>query len=273
MGNLFKFLKKFRNFLIFIGLQAFIISLFLDSKNYHKASFVNSTNIISSWVLNKKHNITNYFELEEINTSLAKDNANLLTKSLTNFHPLQNNIIQINDKLFEQQFELLPSIVINYSKHKLNNYGTINKGKLAGVEKEMGVIVNGGIVGFIIDVSEHYSIMRLVLSENINLTVEVNNIMGNLDWKGRDQSICHIKGITSSSNINVGDSVITKGSNGHFPRGIFVGVIDEAQIENGAATLTVSVKLSTNFDALSHVFIVKNRFKNEYKELEESYYE
>jgi len=273
MRNLFEFLKRFRNFLVFIVLQVFILSLFFNSKNYHKASFVNSTNAISGWLLQKKYNITKHFSLSAKNIRLADENATLLEQLPISYYLLENTIYSINDTLYEKQYEYITATVVNYSNHKRNNYATLNKGSVAGIKKDMGVIVNNGIVGFVIDVSKHYAIVRTVLSERINIIVEVNGIMGQLDWQGFDKNICHVKGITASSRIIKGDKVYTKGSSGHFPKGILVGIVQEAEIENGSATLTIPLKLSANFSALNQVYLVKNIFKNEQQSIEENYYE
>lgn len=273
MRNLLKFLKRFRNFLLFIALQIFILSLFFKSKNYHKASFVNSTNAISSWLLQKKYNVTKHFSLEKYNAILADKNAKLMEQQPYSFYALENKIYSVNDTLYQQQYQFISATVIKCSNHLRNNYATINKGSIAGIKNDMGVIVDDGIVGFVIDVSEHYSVVRTVLSERINLVVEVNGVMGQLDWNGFDHEICQLKGITTSSDVKPGDKIFTKGSNGHFPKGLLVGTVDNVEVESGAATLSIALKLSTNFTALSHVYIVKNIFKTEQKQLENAYYE
>ncbi|MFK8039709.1 MAG: rod shape-determining protein MreC [Crocinitomicaceae bacterium] len=210
--------------------------------------------------------------MSEVNERLAAENAVLIGKLPYSFYAIENNIFSVNDTLKELQYQYISATVINYSNHKRNNYATINKGSLAGIELDMGVIVNNGIVGFVIDVSKHYAIIRTILSERINVVVEVNDIMGQLDWRGYSNQICHIKGITSSSKITKGDSVFTKGSNSHFPKGILVGTVDEVEVMNGSATLTIPVKISTDFTALNHVYIVNNIFKNEQQNIEQKYY-
>ena len=273
MRNLFKFLKQFRNFSVFIVLQIFVLTLFFNSKNYHKASFFNSSSKVSGWLLEKRFNITKHFSLKGENIRLAEENADLLGKLPVNFYPLEKKIYSINDTLYAQQYEYFPAMVINYSNHKRNNYATINKGSVSGVEPDMGVITTNGIVGFVIDVSDHYAIVRTILSERTNITVEVNGVMGSLDWDGIDNEICKVKGITTSSKIEVGDQVIVKGSNGHFPRGIPVGEVMEVKSESGSATLGINIKIASNFHALGHVFIVNNIFKSEQESIEEKYYE
>lgn len=275
MKNLLNFLKKFRDFLIFFFLQVFILSLFFNSKNYHKATFINSSASVSGWMLEKRHNITKHFYLEAENDSLAKENANLLATQPESFYHLQNRIYSINDTLFEQQYEYIPATVINSTSNKRNNYITINKGSLHGIEKEMGVICQDGIVGFVVDVSPHYSVIKTILSDKVNISVkllEQQGVKGQIKWDGRDSKFCQLHGITSDTRIEGHETVITKGSKGIFPEGITVGTIDENVENNGSLTLDISVKLSTNFNSIHTVYLVKNILKSEQKQLESTYF-
>ncbi len=273
MRNLFNFLKQFRNFSVFILLQIFVLSLFFNSKNYHKASYLNSTSKISSWLIEKKYNISKHFSLDEENQKLISENAKLIEQLPFNYYPLEQDFFKVNDTVRELQYQYFPATVINYSNNKRNNYATLNKGRASGVTEDMGVITEDGIVGFVIDVSEHYAIVRTILSERINITVEINGVMGNLDWEGFDNEVCNVRGITSGSVIAVGDQVVVKGSNGHFPRGIAVGEVVEVNDENGSATLSIKVKIAVNFKALGHVYVVNNIFKPEQEAIEDQYYE
>lgn len=275
MKNLLNFLKKFRDFLIFFFLQVFILGLFFNSKNYHKASFINSSSSISGWMLEKRYNISKHFSLETENDSLANANAKLLEHQPYSFYHLQNRIYSINDTLFEQQYEYIPATVINSTANKRNNYLTVNIGSLQGVEKDMGVICSDGIVGFVVDVSSHYSVVKTILSDKVNISVkllEQKGIKGQIKWDGRDNKYCQLHGITSDTRIDGNETVITKGSKGVFPEGIKIGNISNNIENNGSLTLDIDVELSTNFNSLYTVYIVKNLLKKEQLQLENQFF-
>lgn len=274
MKNLISFLKRFRDFIIFFFLQVFILGLFFNSKNYHKATFINSSSSLSGWVNEKKHNITKHFYLESEMDSLIAINAELLNKSPESFYHLQNRIYSVSDSLYEQKYEYFPGTVINASTNKRNNYITIDRGFIHGVEKEMGVINGHGIVGFVIDVSKHYSVVKTILSENINIGVKIkdrNDIKGQIKWNGKDSEICQLYGITSDEKIEEGEKVITQGGKGIFPEGIEVGVVKTVE-NNGGLTLEIDLSLSANFSGLYTVFFIKNLHKQELKSIESNYY-
>jgi rod shape-determining protein MreC len=275
MKKLLNFLKKFRDFLIFFFLQVFILGLFFNSKNYHKASFTNTSDSVSGWMMEKRHNISKHFYLEAEIDSLAIENAALLEQLPTSFYQLQNEIYTIDDTMYQQQYDYMPATVINSTTNKRNNYVTINKGSLQGVEKEMGVICKDGIVGFVVDVSAHYSVIKTILSDKVNISVklkEQSGVRGQIKWDGKDNTSCQLHGVTSDTRIEDNATVVTRGSKGIFPEGIKIGMITEHIESNGSLTLDINVQLSTPFKSIYTIYLVKNLLKDEQLNLEGGYF-
>ena len=221
------------------------------------------------WFVEKKHNITKHFSLSEANDSLSAENADLRALLPESFYKLQDRTYYINDTLYEQQYEYVPATVINSSDNKRDNYFTLNKGASSGIEEGMGVLSKEGMVGFVIDVSNHYSIVKTVLSENFNISVKLqkNNEHWLLKWNGKDNKIAQLNGVTRDIDIQEGDKVVSRGSGGIFPENQLVGTVHKISSEDGKTTLNVDVKLAVNFGAVYHVYIVKNFLKSEQDEL------
>lgn len=275
MKNLFNFLKKFRTFLLFFFLQVLILGTYFNSKNYHKSTFINTSSAVSGWILSKRHNISKHFKLEASIDSLASANANLLAHQPKSYYQLQDKIYYINDSIYEQQYEYFPATVINSTTNKRNNFITINKGSNLGVEKGMGVISDFGIVGFVIDVSTHYAIVKTILSDKVNVSAKIQEqgeVRGQIKWDGSDSKICQLHGITSDIELEGGETILTKGTNGMYPEGIVIGKIKNDIENEGSLTLKINVDLAVNFSQLYTVYLVKNRFKTEQKSIEENYF-
>lgn len=272
MRKLFKFLKKFRDFLIFIVLQIFVLGLFFNAKNYHKAQLFNTSSSIIGWFVEKKHNITKHFSLSEANEKLAQENAYLRSQLPESFYKLQGNIYSINGSLYEQQYQYISAEVYNSPVHNRNNYFTINRGSLQGVKKDMGVRCDEGIIGFIVSVDEHMSLVKTILSENINTPVKLkkNNEHWVLKWDGMDNQIAQVNGVNRDIDIAKGDTIVTRGGNGMFPAGIPVGIVDELISQDGKQTWDVNIRLSVNFNSVFYVQVIQNLFQDEQRNLEES---
>lgn len=273
MRRLLQFLKTFRDFIIFLVLQFFILGLFFNSKNYHRSTLSNTSSSAVGWFVEKKYNITKHFGLSQANDSLAAENADLRALLPESFYKLQNRTYYINDTLYEQQYEYIPATVINSSDNKRDNYFTLNKGGASGIKEGMGVLSKEGMVGFVIDVSTHYSIVKTVLSENFNIPVKLerNNEHWPLKWNGKDNKIAQLNGVTRDIDIKEGDRIVSRGSGGIFPENQMVGTVHNISSEDGKTTLNVDVKLAVNFGSVYHVYIVKNYLKPEQDLLESQY--
>jgi rod shape-determining protein MreC len=270
MRKLFKFLRKFRDFLIFFVLQIIVLGFFFNSRNYHKAQLFNTSSVFISWFVEKKHNITQHFDLEETNEKLMAENAYLRSMMPQSFYQLQDRIYYINDTLYKQQYEYTPAEVLHTTVTKRDNYFTIDKGSLTGIKEGMGVMAKEGIVGFVFSVNEKYATVKTVLSDNINIPVKLkkNNEHWLLKWEGSDNQIAQVNGVNRDIDIAVGDTVVTRAGKGMFPSGVMVGIVDELISEDGKPTWNVNIRLSVDFSSVTYVYVIKNLYQQEQSELE-----
>ena len=231
---------------------------------------MNTSSGVVGWFVEKKHNITKHFSLSEANDSLAAENADLREMLPESFYKLQDRVYYVNDTLYEQQYNYIPAQVINSSDNKRDNYFTLNKGAKSGIQPDMGVVSKEGIIGFVIDVSDHYSIVKTVLSEDINISVKLkkNNEHWLLKWDGKDNKIAQLNGVTRDIDIKEGDEIVTRGNKGMFPENQVVGTVKDIKSQDGKSTLDVSIQLAVNFNAAYHVYVVKNILRNEQEKLE-----
>lgn len=256
--------------MIFIVLQIFVLGLFFNAKNYHKAQLFNTSSELIGWFVEKKHNITKHFSLADENKKLSEENAHLLDMLPESFYQLQGDLWYINDKLYKQQYERISAEVINSTTNTRDNYFTLNKGAAGGIKKGMGVLSESGIIGFVTDVSDYYAIVKTILSENINIPVKLkkNDEHWLLKWDGYSDEIAQVNGVNRDIDIAKGDTIVTRGGNGMFPVGIPVGVVSELISKDGKQTWDVNIKLSVNFSAVNYVYVINNLFQAEQTALE-----
>jgi rod shape-determining protein MreC len=272
MQKLIQFLKKFRDFFIFFILQVFVLTLFFNSKAYHRSKMVNTSSGIVGWFLEKKHNITKHFDLEEANEALLEHNAALLAQQPESFYQLQQDVFRVNDTLKKQHFKYIPATVINATSNDSRNYFTLNKGLAQGVYPDMGVISDHGVIGRVIDASDHFSIVMTALSIDSKITVkhESNNEFWFLTWEAYEGNFGIIHNVKRDIAFEVGDKVVTRGGDLIFPTGVPVGTIHEVISEDGSQTISLSIDLAVNYNAVYHVYVVENLMKNEQEQLEQN---
>ena len=270
MRNLITFFQRFRVFLVFAFLQVVALSMYFSFLNYPNARFLTTTNGITSVFMEMRFSITQHFHLEQANMKLQEENIQLRRQLTMSFIPLQSGLYKIDDTLYSQQYTYLPAAVINSTFDKENNYLTINAGHYQGIKEGMGVFNEDGIVGIIFSVSDHYSLVKSLLTSKINLDVLLpNGSFGLLKWDGRDPTLAQVTGIANDIKIKKGDLVVSRGSKLRFPKNYPVGRIHSFNRVNGNSLWEINIKLAVDFRKITHVYIIKNLLDTEQEKLEQ----
>lgn len=270
MGNLIAFFKRFRIFLFFALLQGIALSTYFTYLSYPRSQYLTTASEISGQLLTYRNDITKHFLLPYNNRKLQYENVQLRQRLPESYLKIKDSLIKINDTLNHQQFQYIPAVVINSSVNKRNNYFTLNSGKSSGIYRGMGVFSNKGIVGVIHNVSDHFSVVKSVLTEDINIDVmvEKNGIFGLLKWNGRNPKIGTISSISNDLILKKWSKIVTRGGSGIFPRGLPVGKIKSLKTVEGKPLWDVEIYYSEDYRKLQNVYVIKNLMLKEQKELE-----
>ncbi|MFA7272260.1 MAG: rod shape-determining protein MreC [Crocinitomicaceae bacterium] len=270
MRKLFAFFKRFQIFLLFAALQFFALSNYFTFSSFPRSQYLSTVNVVSSSLWKTQNDITKYINLGNTNRELSFANKRLREKLPQNFVRLGYQTIKVDDTVYQQQFTYTPARVINSTYDQANNYITINIGKKHGVERGMGVISDQGIVGTVFQVSDHFSLVRSILSSNPNIDVmiEEDGSFGLLKWETHNARFGNLTGISNDQPIKKWGNIITRGEAGVFPVGIAVGKVYKVVPIEGRAQWDIQILLSTNFKKIQNVYVLKNILKKEQDRLE-----
>lgn len=270
MRNLIAFLKRFQIFLVFAILQVVALYFYFSFYYYPRSVYLSTAATTNAKVWEVKHAVSKQFNLSNTNTELQKNNAALMEQIPANYFRIDDQTIKVDDTIYRQKFEYIIGEVINSTVEKRNNYFTINVGEKHGVERGLGVISDKGVVGVIHRTSEHYSIVKSVLTENINISVVIENIglYGLLKWDGIDERRGSIAGISNDLQIKKWSKVVTREGTGIFPKGIMVGKVETLKNVEGEAFWDVSILFSEDYRKLQRIYVVKNIFADEQAKIE-----
>lgn len=133
---------------------------------------------------------------------------------------------------------------------------TIDKGLGDGVKMGSAVITNQGVVGQLIKVVQHTSIVRLLTDpdQKVGVLIARTNTPGVLT--GHHKSPPTVDFVPVGSSVDVGDKVTCLGNGGIFPIGHPVGTVSLVRRDTNGTTLTIEIRPSENFYDLTHVLIV-----------------
>lgn len=246
--------------------------LVFNYNSYQKVKYLNSSNVVAGSVYNSFNSVVSYFALARVNEELATENAKLRSRFQAD---------EINPMVFENElpafvpsdstlFRFVSAKVINNSVNRPFNYITLNKGRKDGVKPDQGIISASGIVGVVTNVLESYSMGLSVLNQrwSVSSKLKKNGSLGSLLWDGDDYRFAELMEIPFHVEFQLGDTIITSGYSSVFPEGVMIGTVYAFDKPAGENYYDITVKLTTNFKALSYVEVVENLHVDEIKELE-----
>lgn len=272
MRNLWIFINRYNAFFLFIIFFAIGIILTVKNNAYQRSVTVNSTNEVVGEVYQNLNVLKKYINLGNVNDSLAQENAKLKTELLTLKSIDSAKKITVKDTLNNPQYTYLSARVIKNSITLRNNVITINKGTADGIARNMPVISPGkGVVGFIMDVSEHLATVRSLLHKDTKISVNIksNHALGSLVWGigNSDFTKAYVKEVPNHFKVNLKDTIVTSGFSS-FPPGIPVGIVTNTAVPTGDNFMSVEIKLFNDFSTLQYVYVILDKYAAEQKELE-----
>ena len=248
MYNLLALIEKYHAAILFVLLEVLCFLMIVHSLPYQNRKMVNVSNNIAGKVHETTANWSDYMHLKSQNEMLAQQNAELLNR-------LENVNIVADSLIINDMYTFVPAHVIKNTINEANNYIVIDKGRIDGIEPDMGVIGEDGVVGKVVNVSQHYaSVMSLLNTYSVVSCRFIDNqYIANVVWDNLNYRYGMVKDIPSHLNINKGDTLVTSGFSNLFPADIMVGTVESYEIDANEMFNSAKMKFSTNFSTLRHV--------------------
>jgi rod shape-determining protein MreC len=132
---------------------------------------------------------------------------------------------------------------------------TIGKGTAAGIRPDMGVLAPNGVVGRVIVPSASASKVQLLIDRNAaaGALVERSRTQGVV--LGEGDSTMRLDFISSTADIKVGDTIVTSGVDGIYPKGFLIGKVEKVE-RSGASYKNIQVQPAVDFSTLEDVLVV-----------------
>jgi rod shape-determining protein MreC len=268
MQQIFNFIYKNSNRLLFLLLLGISLFLSIQSHSYHRSRVISSANFVSGGVYEKINNVSEYLNLRTQNDALAQENAKL--RSLLFDKKDTTAIAKLDSLKGVKPDDIIVSKVIHNTFNTHENYLTLNSGSLQGVKPDMGVINSLGIVGVIDNTSNNYSTVISILNikSHINAKLKKSNHFGSLSWDGKNAGFVQLTDVPRLASIRIGDTIVTGGQSVIFPENINIGTVSKRYYENETNYYKIDVKLFNDMTNLGHVYIIKSKNREEIINLE-----
>lgn len=269
MRNIFDFILRYSKWFVFTIYVVISCFLLVSHNRYQQSVYISSANVVSGNIYNVWSQVTGYFHLKSINESLQASNADLQNQVFN----LKTLVAELEARLGDtvardsqsERFDFISASVVNNNTRHPRNYFTLNRGSRDGVQPGMGVVDQNGVVGIVNVAGPHMSRVISLLNETQHFSVKIKgtSFIGSMVWKGSDATIGYVEEIPRHARYSIGDTIVTSGYSTTFPEGIPVGVILNRVRSQDDSFFTFKVRLTSDFNALSAVRVIKDIYKNE----------
>jgi len=132
---------------------------------------------------------------------------------------------------------------------------TIDKGTSQGLRTDMAVLSPKGVVGRVVAAGPRASRVQLLVDRNAaaGALIERSRAQGVVVGAGDD--LLRLEYVSETSDVQKGDTVVTSGIDGIYPKGFVIGEVDSVE-KTGVAFRTIGIRPAVDFSALEDVLVV-----------------
>jgi rod shape-determining protein MreC len=260
---------------IVITIIILILLVFISNLNLESLSYIE--NVVSTIVMPVQNGLTylknkitgnqTFFEninnLQQENEELKEKNAEL-EKTLREFEIVKNENATLKEylNLTEQygDYETKAAYIINKDFSNYNNIFIINVGSKDGIEPNMTVISEKGLVGYVISTTESTSKVQTIIDTASTVSATLSSSKDNLICKGTLEESGSLKAtyIPTTATILQGDKVETSGMGGIYPKGIYIGTVKQVVSTKNISDRYAIIEPAVDFDKVDTVLVITN---------------
>ena len=207
---------------------------------------------------------TDINNLKQENEELSKRNSEL-EQSLRELESIksENETLKEYLGLTEKygEYSTIPAYIINKDISNYSKTIVINVGADDGIQENMTVIADQGLVGHVISVTSDTAKVRTIIDTSSSVSCLLSTTDESIVCKGtlEEESALKAMYIPDDDGIIQGDSVETSGLGGIYPKGIHVGSIQKVVNTKNAIDRYAIVETAVDFDKLDTVLVITNQ--------------
>jgi len=246
--------------LIFVNIQdsqleknfIFQAGVFITHKTHqffsHYINYIGNTVTLYTYIIQVKKN----------NQTLQKEN-NRLKMQLMQMEEVKIENARLNRLLLfstQEDFKLLPAKVIAMDPFPNYRLLTVDKGEKDGLKKNMGAIIEEGVIGYVFRVYKDTAQILLLSDRNavLPVTVQRSRVHGLIE--GYDEQFLKLKYLRNEADVQINDQIVTSGIDDFFPPGLPIGAVSQIHKEQYGLSQDVDIRLKAQLSKIEELFII-----------------
>lgn len=156
------------------------------------------------------------------------------------------------------QFDLMVCSVIGREAATWTSVITVNRGSKDGIKKNMPAVTNHGLVGHVTEVGPISCRIELMTDPRAAVAVldQRSRIAGIVQGDISDIYRARMVNIPRSADVTVGDTIVTSGFGGIYPKGLVVGTVSEVKNDAGGLLKYAVLDSAVDLQQLEDVAII-----------------
>lgn len=206
--------------------------------------------------------------LSNVIANLTADQETLAELKQLNLHLTARNAELEEEAASAARFEALLELkntynlestgarVISSSSDTWADTITIDKGSSSGIAVGMPVTDSQAVIGQVIECSASTSTVRLLTDENSSVSAMVQSSRAQGILRGSADGTLRLALIRADQTVKSGDTVITSGLGGAFPKGLLLGRVVSAERAAGSLYYDVVVEQYASVESFEEVLVI-----------------
>ena len=184
-----------------------------------------------------------------------------LEQKVTDLTEENNQLVQDQQDQSYSEYEKVAAQVI--SKDPGNWYDTfvINKGSNDGIQKDMNVIADGGLVGLVEEVSSNSATVRSIIDDSSSVSAMTASTSDTCIVSGDLRLISDGKlafsQLNTTDTVAEGEKIVTSNISDKYLRGILIGYVSEITEDSNHLTKKGYIIPVVDFQHIQEVLVIK----------------
>ena len=232
-----------------------------ESKNFDcdvSRGVIESFPQIYSWLKNSviEHQMDRNGNVIPMKYQLRTSDTVFRGDTMTSIWTTLKEYVNLKDKYSE--YTTVPAYIIERSISNYEKIVVINAGTDDGIQVNMPVISESGLVGYVISTTSSTAKVQTIIDTASNVSANISNVEDSVILKGTLNNIETVRAtyIPADSTILQGDQVVTSGLGGIYPKGILIGTVKSVVNTKNEADRYAEIEVSTDFSRLETVLVI-----------------
>ena len=175
---------------------------------------------------------------------------------LTEYEDEANTLTDLLQLRNQYNLDSTAARVIARSTDSWSSTITIDKGTTSGIQTGMPVMTSTGVVGQVSECGPTTATVRLITDESSGVSAKVQSSGAQGQLQGSADGTLHLNLIRTEQQVSTGDSVVTSGLGGVYPKGLPVGTVSNVTKSSGSLYYDITVEPLASAGSLEEVLVV-----------------